>query len=47
MLLSAVPVPVFGSAVSVKIGEECPAIIGSKCPLFRDIRVQWDLLSFL
>ena len=30
----------------VKIGEECPKIIGSKCPLFRDIRVQWDLLSF-
>ena len=31
----------------VKIGEECPEIIGLKCPLFRDIHVQWDLLSFL
>ena len=31
----------------VKIGEECPEIIGLRCPLFRAIRVQWDLLSFL
>jgi hypothetical protein len=31
----------------VKIGAECPEIIGLKCPLFRDIHVQWDLLSFL
>lgn len=31
----------------VKIGAECPEIIGLKCPLFRAMGVQWDLLSFL